>query len=377
MGEGLAPRSSLGEIAALFLRIGATAFGGPAAHIAVMEEECVRRRAWLTREAFLDFVGAANLIPGPNSTEMAMHIGHLRGGIAGLLVAGCSFILPAAVMVTALAAAYVRYGALPAAAGMLAAVAPVVVVVVAQAVWNLGRSAARTPVLAVIGLGCIALTVAGVNELVVLAVGAAAALAMARAQPPSRAAFAVPLVAQALPVAAGAGLVPLFFSFLKIGSVLFGSGYVLLAFFRAEYVDRLHWITARQLADAVAVGQFTPGPLFTAATFVGYLVRGVPGAAAATAGIFLPAFLLVGVSGALLPVLRRSAAVRSALQGVTVASLALMATVTVTLARDAFTSWPSVATALIAAVALFRFRVNASWLMLAAALTGLAIGALR
>lgn len=384
MGSGVAaPRSSLGEIAALFLRIGATAFGGPAAHIAVMEDECVRRRAWISREAFLDFVGAANLIPGPNSTELAMHIGHVRGGLAGLVVAGCSFILPAALMVTALAAVYVRFGALPAMASGLSAVAPVVVVVVASALWGLGRTAARTPRLALIGVACIALTIAGVHELAVLAAAAAAALFTARRPTGGGpggatlpALFMAPVSATAS-FAAAAGLAPLFLSFLKIGSLLFGSGYVLLAFFRAEYVDRLHWITARQLADAVAVGQFTPGPLFTAATFVGYLMRGVPGAAVATVGIFLPAFLLVAASGVLLPRLRASAAARAALEGLAVASLALMVVVTVAMARDALTSWPRVAVAGVAAVALFRFRVNASWVMVVAAAVGVGVARLR
>ena len=368
-------RTSLGELARLFLKLGVTGFGGPAAHIAMMEQEVVRRRGWLSREEFLDMIGATNLIPGPNSTEMAIHIGQARAGVPGLLVAGGCFIAPAVLIVTAVAWAYVRYGALPAAGGILYGVKPVVIAVVLQALVGLGRTAVKGPALVVLGVAAAAATALGVNELAVL--GAAAVLGSARAWPRRGGGLAAPAFALRGGGAGGAGfgLWPLFAVFLKVGAVLFGSGYVLLAFLRADLVARLHWMTERQLLDAIAVGQVTPGPVFTTATFVGYVLRGVPGAAVATAGIFLPAFVYVAASGALLPRLRRSPAARGALDGVNVASLALMAVVTWQLAGSALVDpWTWVLAAAGAAL-LLRWRLNASWLVLGGGLCGLALKA--
>ena len=321
------------ELARLFLKLGATAFGGPAAHIAMMEDEVVRRRGWLSRDEFLDLLGATNLIPGPNSTEMAIHVGHRRAGWAGLLVAGVCFIVPATAIVWVLAWVYVRYGRLPQVAGLLYGVKPVIIAIVVQALWGLGRSALKTRALVLAGLASAALSFAGVNELALL-FGAGLAMALARGVARARAlgvAFLPPLSTLGLAAVATAQpfqLSTLFLVFLKVGAVLFGSGYVLLAFLRAELVVRLGWLSEGQLLDAVAVGQVTPGPVFTTATFVGYVLGGHAGAAAATAGIFLPAFLFVAVSGPLVPRLRRSAAAGAFLDGVNVASLALMAVVT-------------------------------------------------
>ncbi len=367
-------RSTLGELAVLFLRLGATGFGGPAAHIAMMEDEIVRRRAWISRERFLDLVGATNLIPGPNSTELALHIGLLRAGYAGLLTAGICFILPAALLVTLLAYAYVAAGALPATALAFTMVKPVVVVIVAQALWKLGRTAARTVPLGLLGAASVLLLFAGLNELVVLAIGAAAGIGLRGA----RTGNAAWIVGGGALTATGAtngaisfGLAPLFVSLFKIGGVIFGSGYVLIAFLRSEFVDRLHWISNAQLLDAVAVGQLTPGPLFTAATFIGYLVRGAPGAVVATVAIFLPGFVLVALSSPLVSRLRRSPAFSGALDGVNVASLALMLVVTVQLGQDALVTPLSWGVGALAAVAVFTFRVNASWVLLTAAGAGL------
>jgi chromate transporter len=368
-------RARLGELARLFLKLGTVSFGGPAAHIAMMEDEVVRRRAWLSREEFLDLVGAVNLIPGPNSTEMAIHVGRERAGWRGLLVAGGCFILPAVLIVGVIAWAYVRFGKLPAAAGLLYGVKPVVIAVVLQALWGLGRAAVRTWWLAALGAVAVAATALGANELLVL--GVAAALGMARQVRP-RVAFAV-LSAGSGPLAgasAAFGLWPLFGVFLKVGAVLFGSGYVLLAFLRADLVERLHWLTERQLLDAVAVGQVTPGPVFTTATFVGYVLHGAPGAAVATLGIFLPAFIYVALSGAVLPRLRRSPAARGALDAVNVASLALMVVVTWQLAGAALVDAWTLGLAAVAAALLLRFRVNSSWLVLGGATVGLAVRAL-
>jgi len=365
------------EVAVVFGRLGATAFGGPAAHIALMEDELVRRRGWVTRERFLDLLGAANLIPGPNSTELAIHLGFVRAGFPGLLVAGAAFIVPAALSVTALAWVYVRFGARPDAAALLAAVKPVVLVVVLEALWKFARTLLRTRRLAVLAAAATTAAALGADELaVLLAAGLASAALRSRPRPLRAAGTIAPLLAPALalaPTAAKATASGLFWVFLKIGSVLYGSGYVLLAFLRSDLVLRLGWLTDAQLLDAVAVGQVTPGPVFTTATFVGYLVAGGAGAAAATIGIFLPAFVLVALSGPLVPRLRASATAGAFLDGVNAASLALMAVVTLRLGRDALARPSSIAIAIAAAVLLFRFQVGSAWLVLGGAVVGLAL----
>ena len=356
-------RGSLGEVALLFLKLGTIAFGGPAAHIAMMEDEVVRRRGWLTREAFLDLLGAASLIPGPSSTELAIYIGHDQAGWPGLLAGGVCFILPAALIVAALAWAYVRFGALPTVVEILYGIKPVVIAVVAQALWGMARTAVKTWWLALLGAAAVAATLLGADQLAIL-VGASLLSALVwklgRGMTPG-ALGVVPF-----------GLWPLFSVFLKIGAVLFGSGYVLLAFLRADLVDRLHWLTERQLLDAVAIGQVTPGPVFTTATFIGYLLGRGPGALVATVAIFLPGFLLVAVSGPLIPRLRRSALAGAALDGIVVASLGLMLVVALHLARAALVDPLAIGIAILSGVALLRFRINASWLVGAAALLGLA-----
>lgn len=346
-------------------------FGGPAAHIAVMQDEVVTRRRWLTRGEFLDLLGATNLIPGPNSTELAIHVGHARRGVPGLAVAGASFILPAMCIVTACAWAYVRYGTLPATGGLLYGIKPVVIAIVVQALWALGRTAIKTRFLAVVGCAAAVASFAGVNELAVLGV---AALVVIASRAPARSGMPALFLAGVPASVTSFGLWPLFLVFLKIGSVLFGSGYVLLAFLRADLVERLHWISSQQLLDAVAVGQITPGPVFTTATFIGYVLGGVAGAGIATLGIFLPAFVFVGLSGPLVPRMRRSPLAGAALDGVNVASLALMAVVTWHLGRAALIDPLTIGLAVAAAVAILRFRVNSSWLILAAAAVGLLVG---
>jgi chromate transporter len=370
--------TTLGELARLFLKLGTIGFGGPAAHIALMEDEVVRRRGWLTREEFLDYVGATNLIPGPNSTELAITIGHTRAGWPGLIVAGASFILPAAIIVGVIAWAYTRFGQLPAIVAVMAGVKPVVIAIIVQALWRLTKSAVKTRVLAVLGVAAAVAAALGTNELLVL-LGAALAgivltLGNARQRSSIGASLSVLKPAGALGIAAAAPVVappwPLFAIFLKIGSVLFGSGYVLLAFLRADFVHRLGWLNEQQLLDAVAVGQVTPGPVFTTATFVGYVLAGVPGAVASTVGIFLPAFVFVAISGPLIPRIRQSRLAGAALDGVNVASLALMATVTWQLGRAAIVDVPSAALAVASAVLLFTTRLNIAWLILGGAIAG-------
>ena len=374
-GDG--QRTPLRELAALFLRLGATAFGGPAAHIAMMRDEVVGRRRWLTDARFLDLLGATNLIPGPNSTEMAIHIGWLRRRWAGLVVAGVSFILPAMLITGALGWAYVRFGKRPEVSWLLWGVKPVVVAVVLQALWSLAPAAARSSLLRIVGAAAAVAAALGVDELAIL-FGSAALVAAVRV---SRKAGEAPL-RLLLPIgapAAGAAAVgavslsALFGVFLKIGSVLFGSGYVLVAFLRADLVQRLHWLTEAQLIDAVAAGQVTPGPVFTTATFIGYLLAGPGGALVATAGIFLPAFVFVAASGPLVPKLRASPVAGAFLDGLNVASLALMAVVTVQLGRAAVVDLPTALLALAAAIALLRLKLNATWLMLGGAALGIGL----
>ena len=376
------------ELAGVFLKLGATAFGGPAAHVALLQEEIVHRRQWITREAFVDLLGATNLIPGPNSTEMVIHIGQRRAGWAGLVVAGACFILPAALIVTVIAWAYVRFGQLPKAEGLLYGAKPVIIAVVVQALWSLRKSALKTQPLALAGAAVATLAFLGVNELILL-FGAGLVFAAGRNMKRATGGGAADLfgATPALPLALSTGsaaaaasafgLWPMFLFFLKIGSVLFGSGYVLLAFLRADLVDHWHWLSEGQLLDAVAVGQFTPGPLLTTATFIGYLLAGTPGAALATVGIFLPAFFFVAISGPLIPRLRRSPTAGAFLDGVNAASLALMAVVCWQLGRAALVDWLTALIALASAVMLVRFRVNSVWLVLGGALAGLLVRLLR
>jgi chromate transporter len=368
------PRTSLRELALLFLRLGTTAFGGPAAHIAMMQDEVVRRRRWLTEEAFLDLLGATNLIPGPNSTEMAIHVGWVRRRWAGLLVAGIAFILPAMLLTGAMGWAYVRFGSVPQVTWLLYGVKPVILAVVVQALWGLAPKAARTWPLRALGVAAVAASALGVNELVVL-FGAGAVMVAARGFRPGGSAT-VKGVLPFIPVAGASAaastvtLPSLFFVFCKTGAVLFGSGYVLLAFLRADLVQRLHWMTEAQLIDAIAVGQVTPGPVFTTATFIGYLLSGPLGALVATVGIFVPAFVFVALSGPLVPCLRASRAAGGFLDGVNVASLALMAVVTAQLGRAAILDVPTAVSALGSAVLLLRFKLSSAWLVLGGAAVG-------
>ncbi len=366
------------ELVGLFLKLGITAFGGPAAHIAMMEDEVVRRHKWLSREDFLDLLGATNLIPGPNSTEMAIHIGHRRAGWRGLIVAGIFFIVPAMLLVGILSWAYVRFGRLPEAEGILYGVKPVVLAIVLQALWRLGRSAFKTKLLIILGVATAVFGFLGVNVLLILF---AAGIIMVFSHPlssgkPHKLAGFIPVFPAAAATTTAAvpfGLWPMFLFFLKIGSVLFGSGYVLLVFLRSDLVDRLDWLTESQLLDAIAIGQITPGPVFTTATFIGYILSGVPGAILATIGIFLPAFIFVAISGPLIPRLRRSPSAGAFLDGVNAASLALMAVVTVQLSRTAFVDYATIVIGIAAAFLLLRYKLNSTWLVLGSAAAGMLI----
>ncbi len=370
---------ALREVGLYFLRLGFTAFGGPAAHIAMMQAEVVDRRGWLRREEFLDLLGAANLIPGPSSTELAIFIGYRRAGFLGLLLAGLCFILPAASITFVFAWAYVRFGALPQVAAVLFGIKPVIIAVVVQALWTLGRTALKSGALAGLAVLAAAASFFGMNALAVLLFSGILALAPRRLAGKSAVPGAFAPGLAGLPhatfaiagTAAATSLTGLFLVFFKVGAVLYGSGYVLLAFLRADLVDRLHWLTESQLLDAIAIGQFTPGPVFTTATFIGYVVQGPAGALLATLGIFLPSFLLVAASGPLVRRLRQSPAAGAFLDGVNVAALALMATVTWQFGRSAIVDFPTAAAAVVSAILLVRLRVNSFWLILAGALLGI------
>jgi chromate transporter len=377
----------LKELARLFLKLGTIAFGGPAAHIAMMDDEVVKRRGWLRRQQLLDLIGATNLIPGPNSTELAIHIGYERAGWRGLIVAGTCFIVPAMCIVWLLAALYVRYQTVPQLGWLLYGIKPVIIAIVVQALWRLGQSAVKNIQTGVAGVAVIALAIVGGHELLLLLV---AGLAVMLAENWRRLVTRRDLGVLLLPVASvalPAGAIPLtnttasatipllaiFGFFLKVGSILYGSGYVLLAFLQGDLVERWHWLTSDQLLDAIAIGQFTPGPVFTTATFIGYMLAGSPGAIVATVGIFLPAFVFVAAVNPWVPKLRRSPWASGFLDGVNVASMGLMAVVTWKLAVAALFDWLTVALALLSYGVVWRFRVNSAWLVLAGGVVGLLV----
>ncbi len=378
----------MAELAILFLRLGTTAFGGPAAHIAMMRDEVVRRRAWLTDAEFLDLLGATNLIPGPNSTEMAIHIGYRRHGWRGLLVAGLCFIVPASLMVGALAWAYTRYGRTPQVGWLMYGIGPVIIAIIADAVWRLGQTAVKGVLPALVGLSVLAASLGGINELALLGAGAVVMVAGRFARPATITGAVVALWSMSAASTASAAavmavttgsvvpvtLTRLTLFFVKVGSILFGSGYVLLAFLRADLAERWGWLTDQQLLDAIAIGQITPGPVFTTATFIGYLLAGWLGAALATVGIFAPGFVFVAITQPLIPHLRSSRVAGALLDGVIVASLGLMAAVAVQLARTAITDVPSALLAIAAAVLLVTARPNSTWLILGGAGAGWMLG---
>lgn len=374
---------SLRSLAKLFLRLGLTAFGGPAAHIALFRHEVVERRRWLSDQGFLDMLGTASVLPGPTSTEVAIAIGQARAGWRGMLVSGGLFMIPSTLIVLLLAVVYQRLGSVPPVDWILYGIQPVVIGVVAHALLALAPSAVRDLATAIVAAGTVAFTLLGWDPLLVLAGGAAALLlmrglalaagrgvagAVAGMTPLGHAAHAPELA-----VAGAVGLGALFVTFLKIGLLVFGSGYVLIAFLRADFVEP-GLLTDRQLLDAVAIGQVTPGPVFSAATFIGYLLAGVPGAVVATVAVFAPSFLLVGLVHPLVPRMRSSPALSALLDGVNAAALGLMAAVTVELGRSAIVDVVTAAIALASLVVLLRWRLNPVWLLAVGGLAGVALG---
>lgn len=389
--ESLGPadrRQRLKELAVVFLKLGTIAFGGPAAHIAMMDDEVVKRRKWLDRQTFLDLLAAANLIPGPSSTELAIYVGFQRAGWAGLLVAGACFILPAMLIVWLLAAIYAHYQAVPQASWLLYGIKPVIVAIVVQALWGLGKSAVKNVPTAVAGVLALGLALLGWSPLALLLVAGLLVMLLMNGRRLARSGTAAALLPVPLLAGLGTGAAPdvlvkpagwasLFWAFAKVGAVVYGSGYVLLAYLQKDLVERWHWLSSQQLLDAVAIGQFTPGPVFTTATFIGYLVGGNWGAVAATLGIFAPAFLFVALVNPWVGRLRRSKWASGFLDGVTVASLALMAVVTWSLGRAAIVDGVTVGLAVVSLAAVLRFKVNSAWLVLCGGVVGYLVHVLQ
>lgn len=371
-------KQRLKDLATVFFRLGCVAFGGPAAHIAMMDDEVVKRRQWMSREQLLDLIGVTNLLPGPNSTELAIHIGYERAGWRGLFVAGSCFILPAMVMVWILAALYSRYQTVPQVEWLLYGIKPVIMAIILQALLKLGRKAIKDAPTTIAAIGVVVAYFLNINEILLLVIAGLVVMLIKNLRRGRTAALLFPVtgtLAQTTGTAATAATtspswIQVFLFFLKIGSVLYGSGYVLLAFLQRDLVERLGWLTSQELLDAIAIGQFTPGPVFTTATFVGYLLGGNAGAIAGTIGIFLPAFLLVGIVNPWVPKLRRSRWFGTFLDGVNAASLGLMAGVIYTLGRTALIDWVTIGLAMLGAIAVFRFKINSAWIVLAGGVIG-------
>jgi chromate transporter len=386
----LSARATYGELARLFIRLSLTAFGGPPAHLAMAEDEVVRRRGWLTREQFLDLIAATNLIPGPNSTETMIHVGYTQRGVVGAVLAGACFIIPAALISLALAALYTATGALPAVGTLFWGLRPAIAAIIAVAAWRLTPAALKNRDLAALFGASLALLVGGWLPEAAVIVGAGLLYALYRAGRGAAAALLIPLAQIAVEIGerASASALDLFWYFLRIGMVLFGSGYVLFAYIQGDVVGAFGWLTQRQLLDAIAIGQFTPGPVLTTSTVVGYLVADLSGALAATVGIFLPSFVLVLITAPYIPRMRRSRFLSAFLDGANAAVAAAIAATLIDLgqtalmplanAPDAVAGVSALSVALIALslIALMRFRINATWTLIACGAVGLAYGSL-
>ena len=370
----------LKEVALLFLRLGATSFGGPAVYIAIMQRETVRNRHWLNDQEYLDMVGAANIIPGPNATEMALYLGLVRAGWLGYAAAGILFILPGMLATLVLAWVYVAYGSLPQVGWVLYGVKPIVIAIVVQALWDLGRKAVKNPITAVVGIAVVIFYFLKLNEITLLFAGASLVLLFYSGRHLLKRGLQALVLSPILKIPAlivSAVSIPfsqttLFLTFLKIGSVLYGSGYVLVAFFNSEFVQRLGWITHHQLLDAIAVGQITPGPVASSATFIGYIMGGWQSALLATLAFFIPSFIFVALISRVMPYLRKKWWTGAFLDGVNVASLGLMAAVTWELGRAGVIDWFTIGLTIAALLLVFKYKVNSTWLILGGALLGIA-----
>ncbi len=373
-------RKNLLSVTGLFLKLGMISFGGPAAHTALMEQEVVQKRKWITREMFLDILAATNLVPGPNSTEMAIHIGYLRAGWAGLVAAGMAFILPAFFVSLALSFIYTRYGSLPEGQALFYGINPVIIAIILSATYRLGKSAIRGKLQMVLGAAAFVAVMLGVNEILVLLAAGLIGILVYKAPKWLKSGNLLWNIAPFLPFAVHLfqtwfenppKLVQLTLFFLKVGSLLFGSGMVLFAFIQQDVVERFGWLSQSQLIDAIAVGQMTPGPVLSSATFIGYLVADWKGAVLATTAVFLPSFVIVALMGPFMPLLRRSAAVQAFLKGVNAAVVALMLTVGVSLFQAAVTDLWTFLILIAGLVLVFRLKLDSTWLIAGGAVVGI------
>lgn len=363
--------NKLKDLALLFFKLGCISFGGPAAHIAMMEDEVVSKRQWMTREHFLDLIGATNIIPGPNSTEMTMHCGYERAGWKGLFVAGISFIFPAVIITGCLAWLYQLYGELPQVQPFIYGIKPAVIAIILMAAYKLGKKAIKSNLLAVLGFITLTSCLLGLNEIIALfGCGILGLLIFYISKNNSAIKNFFPLVIIQFTEPINVGVMKIFLSFLKIGSILYGSGYVLFAFLDSELVAN-GWLTRQALIDAVAVGQITPGPVLSTATFIGWQMHGLEGALAATIGIFLPSFIFVLILNPLIPKIRKSKPLSAFLDAVNVAAVALIFVVCITMGIDSVTDWKTTVIALISIVVVFVFKkLNSAFIVLGSAFLG-------
>ena len=367
------PSNKLKEVASVFFKLGCFAFGGPAAHIAMMEDEIVTKRQWMTRDYFLDLIGTTNLIPGPNSTEMTMHCGYERAGKMGLFVAGLSFIIPATLITAILAYLYVSYGTLPEVEPFIFGIKPAVLAIIASAVLKLGKKAIKGTELAVLGLLVLTSSLLGVNEIVALLAAGLLGMLYFSIRDRSRTTlngFSPLLLLSGLGTSVlKVSTINVFWVFLKVGAILYGSGYVLFAYLDAELVTR-GWLTRAELIDAIAVGQFTPGPILSTSTFIGYQLSGFYGALAATAGIFLPSFLFVLILNPFIPKMQKSKVLRHFLNAVNVAAVAIMLAVLLIMARETLVDWKAIVIAISAAILTFKIKISPIWIIVIGAVLG-------
>ncbi len=366
--------NNLKEVASVFFKLGLFAFGGPAAHIAMMEDEVVTKRKWMTREHFLDLIGATNLIPGPNSTEMTMHCGHERAGSKGLFVAGISFIFPAVLITGFLAYLYVTYGKLPQVAPFVAGIQPAVLAIIASAVIKLGKKAIKSWELAIIGLCVLAASLYGVNEVFALLLGGILGgiyfFLKSRINKTTANSISPLFIFMTSEVVTKLSTLKIFLSFLKVGSILYGSGYVLFAYLDAELVTT-GLLTRPALIEAIGIGQFTPGPVLSTATFIGYQLGGLWGSIAASAGIFLPSFLFVWILNPLIPKMRKSKILRYFLDSVNIAAVAVMLSVLFLMSKETLLDWRAIVIALVSAILVFKFKkVSVIWVIIIGAVLG-------
>ena len=370
------------EIAQVFFKLGVIGFGGPAAHIAMMEEEVVTRREWIDRSRFLDLIGVTNLIPGPNSTEMAIHLGYIYGGFLGLILAGVCFLFPAVLITGIFAWVYVSFGDLPQIAPLFYGIKPAVLAVILGALWKLGKKAIKGYQLVLIGCGVAVLLLLGINEVVALLIGGFVGMLLLKTVIPKETAegliatLSFGTILKAVAATTATTVPPLWklgLFFLKVGSILFGSGYVLIAFIEGELVNQNGWLTQQQLLDAIAIGQFTPGPVLSTSTFIGYVIAGIPGAIVATLGIFFPSFIFVLILNPLIPKLRNSTWTSAFLDAVNVSAVGLMAVVTLQLAYSLFLQpidYIAIMIFIIGLIGLFRFKLSPLWLVFGGAILG-------